>query len=221
MLIAGAIHAACEESMTSPPAQIPEQGADGDLDQEAATALLVALRGGDAGAARALVERLTPVVARIAQAYCPSRESIEDLCQAVFMEVFADLDSYRGDAPLRHWVTRVAVHTCLDRLRRERRRPELRWADLTAALAAWIGEGAAAPSSRSIPDAIAARDLVERLLATLPPRDRLLVHWLELEELSVAEVARRTGWNATLVRVRAFHARARLRKAIERLERKP
>ena len=52
------------------------------------------------------------------------------------MSVFADLGQYRGAVPFERWVARVAVTTCFDALRRERARPELRWADLSEAEAA-------------------------------------------------------------------------------------
>ena len=57
-----------------------------------------------------------------------------------------------------------------------------------------------------------ARELVDMLLESLSPEDRLVIRMLEIEELSVDEVRQRTGWSATLVRVRAFRARRRLNK---------
>jgi len=36
-----------------------------------------------------------------------------------------------GTAPLEHWVSRIAVNTCIKQLRHERVRPEWRWADLS------------------------------------------------------------------------------------------
>ncbi len=49
------------------------------------------------------------------------------------------------------------------------------------------------------------------MLAQLPPRDRLVVSLLDVAEHTVAEVSEMTGWSRTLVRVRAFRARRRLR----------
>jgi RNA polymerase sigma-70 factor (ECF subfamily) len=66
-------------------------------------------------------------------------------------------------------------------------------------------------------DELAARELVGKLLATLAPRDRLLLTLLHLEGRSVEEVKALTGWNGTLIRVRAFRARQKLRKAFGRL----
>jgi RNA polymerase sigma-70 factor (ECF subfamily) len=56
------------------------------------------------------------------------------------------------------------------------------------------------------------------LLARLSPTDRLVLTLLDVEERSSAEVAQVVGWSATLVRVRAFRARRRLRAAARELE---
>jgi RNA polymerase sigma-70 factor (ECF subfamily) len=50
------------------------------------------------------------------------------------------------------------------------------------------------------------------MLETLLPKDRLILIMLDLEERSVQEVREMTGWNASLIKVRAFRARRKLRK---------
>jgi len=166
-------------------------------------------------AARLLVERLYPLVSRIVRAHRPRQMDEEDLCQEVFMSLFENLGQYRGAAPFEHWVSRVAVHTCIDHLRRHRSRPELRWADLTEAESEALRAMAADEAEPSIEHAAGNRELVGKLLETLDPKDRLLMQWLEIEDHSVQEVAARTGWSKTLVKVRAFRARGRMRKAFK------
>jgi RNA polymerase sigma-70 factor (ECF subfamily) len=53
---------------------------------------------------------------------------------------------------------------------------------------------------------------VGRLLSQLPSEDRLVISLLDLEERSVKEIAAITGWSVSLVKVRAFRARRKLRK---------
>src|SRR5688572_11780288 len=93
-------------------------------------AVLDRVRRREPGAARALVEALYPLVLRIVRAYRPQRTAEEDLCQEVFMSVFASLEQFRGNVPFENWVSREAVNTCIDQLRRHKSRPELRWTDL-------------------------------------------------------------------------------------------
>ena len=62
------------------------------------------------------------------------------------------------------------------------------------------------------------RALLFRLLETLSPEDRLVLSLLHLEGRTTDQIAELTGWNRTLVKVRAFRARKKLRLAFERLE---
>jgi RNA polymerase sigma-70 factor (ECF subfamily) len=58
---------------------------------------------------------------------------------------------------------------------------------------------------------------VDKLLECLKPNDRLLMKLLHLEGRSVAEVRRATGWNDSLIKVRAFRARRKMKKHLETL----
>lgn len=180
-------------------------------------ALLDRVRLHEEAASRDLVERLYPLVLRIVRAHRPRRMAEEDLCQEVFMSLFASLAQYRGAVPFEHWVSRVAVNTCIDHLRRERSRPELRWADLSEDEADALHAMLADPSAPRPGQALAATDLLDRLLDALPAEDRALLRWLELEEMPVRDIAARTGWSVPLVKVRAFRARHRMRRTLQRL----
>jgi RNA polymerase sigma-70 factor (ECF subfamily) len=59
--------------------------------------------------------------------------------------------------------------------------------------------------------------LVQRLLDALSPSARLVITLLEIEDRSVKEIAALTGWSVPLVKVRAFRARAEMRKCLAKL----
>ena len=169
----------------------------------------------DRESSQRLVERLHPQVLRIVRAHRPRRMAEEDVCQEVFMSLFRHLGQYAGRVPFEHWVSRVAVNTCIDQLRRERARPELRRADLEPAETLALER--LAEDGEGPDETVARRDLLGRLMATLGPEDRLLIQWTALEERPVPEVSALTGWSASLVRVKAFRARRRLRALLARL----
>jgi RNA polymerase sigma-70 factor (ECF subfamily) len=178
------------------------------------------VRENDQDAARAMVEQLYPLVIRIVRSHLPRRTAEEDLAQEVFVKLFSRLDQYeaRRDVPFEHWVSRMAVRTCLDALRAEKRRPELRWSDLTEEETAWLDYLVAeAPAAPEVP-ASDAREVVEKLLAQLPPPDRVVITMLDLEQRPVKEIAGITGWSVTLVKVRAFRARQKLRRLARALK---
>ncbi len=181
---------------------------------------LARVRANDADAASELVGHLFPLVLRIVRSHLPVRTAEEDLAQEVFGRLFARLPHYqeRPGIPFDHWVARLTIRTCLDALRAERRRPEARWADLPAEQAALLEF--LTTDETPAPDASpqSARELVERLLSCLPPDDRLILSLLDLEQKSVREISALTGWGQSMVKVRAFRARRKLRRLAEALK---
>jgi RNA polymerase sigma-70 factor (ECF subfamily) len=174
-------------------------------------------RDRDEDAARRLMAALYPRVLAIIRGRLPRRMAEEDLAQEIFMRFFERLGSYDGRAPLAHWLSRIAVNVCIDALRAEARRPELRWADLSEAEAEALSATLASREG-SAPDAAAASDLTAKLLDTLDAKDRLIVEMLDLEGRSVRDVQQLTGWGESAIKIRAFRARRKLRKRILELE---
>src|SRR5689334_18741944 len=101
------------------------------MDDSDAGALVQAALAHDDEAARTLVRRLYPLVAKVVRSHRPARTSEEDLSQMIFIKVFQKLSQFSGKVPLEHWVSRIAVNTCLNQIESERVRPELRQADLS------------------------------------------------------------------------------------------
>jgi RNA polymerase sigma-70 factor (ECF subfamily) len=66
----------------------------------------------------------------------------------------------------------------------------------------------------------ASRQLVEHLLAALKPAERLAIDLLYLQGRSVEEIRKITGWSATLVKVRAFRARQKMKQSLARISAK-
>ena len=167
---------------------------------------------GDEDAARDLFQRLYPTVISIVRGHRAKRTLEEDLTQAVFAKVFAKLDQFSGLVPLEHWVSRIAVNTCINQLKHEKVRPELRMSDLSEEQEAVVQQ--LAVSEGDLPDShsTGARELVEELLSRLRPEERLILTLLHLEERSVEDISQRTGWSVSCVKVRAFRARAKMRK---------
>ncbi len=182
-------------------------------------ACLERVRSGDEEAARQLFEHLRPLVLKVVRSHLPKRMSDEDLAQTVFMKVFANLEQYSGRAPFEHWVSRVAVNTCIKALRAEMVRPELRWADLSEDEAQALDWLASSDEELGPDRSLASRDLAERLLAGLKPKDRLVITLMHLEGRTIEEVNQLTGWSHAVIKVRAFRARAKLRKSLDRLMR--
>jgi len=180
---------------------------------------LARVRERDDAAARALVEHLWPLVIKIVRSHLPRRMSEEDLAQEIFLKVFSRLDQYEARKPFEHWVSRVAVTTCLDALRAEKRRPEWRMADLGEEEAQWLEYVTNDEKTEPPAEGLGAREIMTKLMQMLPEDDRLVISLLDLEQKSVAEIADLTGWGASKVKVKAFRARKKLKSFAERLQR--
>jgi RNA polymerase sigma-70 factor (ECF subfamily) len=189
------------------------------MDLNNAGALVDAALAHDDAAAAELVRQLYPLVVKIVRAHRPRRTAEEDLCQMIFIRMFQNLSQFSGKVPLEHWVSRIAVNTCLNQIASERVRPELRQADLTEEELAIIERLGASSEELSPDNAVASRDLVEHLLGGLKPAERLVIDLMHLQGKSVEEVRQVTGWSAALVKVRAFRARQKLRHELEKISR--
>ena len=176
------------------------------------------VRNNDQEASRSHVEHLYPLVIRIVRAHLPRRVAEEDLAQEVFIKMFTRLAQYQGAVPFPHWVSRIAVTTCIDHLRSQKRRPEFRWADLSETETDVLEAVTTNESDVAPDDAYSAKELVHKLLESLSPDDRLVIQFLDLEQKTIAEIAALTGWNQSLIKVRAFRARRKLQKLFKDLK---
>ena len=187
------------------------------MDDFDAGALVKAALQHDDEAARQLVRQLYPLVAKLVRAHRPRRTAEEDLCQMIFIKIFQKLSQFSGKVPLEHWVSRIAINTCLNQIQSEKVRPEVRHADLSEEELAVV-ESLATSSDELAPDKrFASRQLVEHLLDALKPVERLVIDLLYLQGRSVAEIKKLTGWSATLVKVRAFRARQKMKERLARV----
>ena len=135
----------------------------------------------------------------------------------IFIKVFQKLSQFSGKVPLEHWVSRIAVNTCLSQIEAEKVRPELRHADLSEEEQAVV-ENLATSSDELAPDRqLASRQLVEHLLQLLKPVERLVIDLLYLQGRSVEEIHKITGMSVAAIKVRAFRARQRMKAQLEKI----
>ena len=174
---------------------------------------------GDQQAASDMVDALYTHVMRIVRSHLPRAADEQDLAQEIFMKMFNRIETWRGDQPFPHWVSRIAVNTCIDRLRRQRVRPEVRFADLSEEEADFL-ESTFTGGDNSTEDSrdTDGSEVVEKLLATLNATEQTILRMLDLEQKSVQEVTALTGWGASKVKVTAMRARRKLNETLKRLE---
>ena len=182
-------------------------------------ALVARAREGDDPAFEELFNRHRRRVAFIAGRFFRRREQIEEVVQESFTKAFFALPEFSNqrEASFAAWLARIAFNTCYDELRRNKRRPESALSEVSEEEAAYLREqltdGAA---GADIEANASAKDLAAKLLARLSAEDRLLLVMLDVEGMTVNEIAESTKWSASKVKVRAHRARASLRKVLAR-----
>ena len=177
--------------------------------------LVQAACAGNPDAFTEIIARHKGRVFSMAAKYARNHHEMEDLAQDIFIRVWRGLTSWRGSAPFDHWLTKIAVRTCFDFLRRHRRRRETEVS--RDSLPEHCGlDREASPAEEGENHALL---LVRRAMTRLHPKEQLVLTLLELEDKTVREVASLTGWSEGNVKVRAHRARASLRIVIEQIRR--
>jgi RNA polymerase sigma-70 factor (ECF subfamily) len=176
--------------------------------------LLQRIRAGATDEFAELVRRHQARVFGILHRYERDAQRVEDLAQETFVKAWRALEQFDERAPFEHWLSRVAVRTALDHLRREQRRKnEIALPELGDDALDWL-------RSADEKNELAAREAAEilrRALRQLSPADQVVITMQELEGRSVKEIAAAIGTSGLAVRVRAVRARAKLKRALEKL----
>lgn len=179
--------------------------------------LLAALRQREARAFEALMRRYNRLLFRAARGIVADDAEAQDAVQEAWLRAFTGLDTFRGEAALGTWLTRIAIRQALDLVRRRGR------------LVDWgAGPGAAEESDMADPrdhDAVATspeeaaaraelRRELERAIDTLPPIYRSVFLLRAVEGLSVQDAALALEVSAEVVKTRYLRARALLRTVL-------
>lgn len=176
--------------------------------------LLQRIRAGATDEFAEVVRRHQSRVFAILHRYERDAQRVEDLAQETFVKAWRALEQFDGRAPLEHWISRIAVRVAIDHLRRQKHRQnEIALSDLGDDALDWLRSA----GEKDGPDPRGAAEILELAMRELSPADRAVITMQELEGRSVKEIAKTIGASGVAVRVRALRARARLKRALEKL----
>ena len=169
--------------------------------------------GGETSLFEILMRRHNRRVYRVARAILRDEDEAEDVMQHAYVAAYIHLGQYAGRALFSTWLTRIAVHEALGRLRRRGREsfggfgPE---ADLQEdALVPWAGSD---PEQQLMQGET--RLLLESAIGALPVAYRAVFVLREVEGLSTVEAAESLEVSADVVKTRLHRARLLLREAL-------
>lgn len=170
----------------------------------------------DAAAFRAIMRRHNQKLYRLARSIMRNDSEAEDIVQETYVTAFAHLASFRGEATLATWLSRIAINEALGRLRRKRR-----------AAAVIAAEPAGDARIIPFPLAVSGDDpertmaqrqilrLVEQATDALPDAYRTVFVARVIEGLSIEETADLLSLKPQTVKTRLHRARDLVRKQID------
>lgn len=153
---------------------------------------------GDARAFEALMRSHQDRVFAVCLRMLRDREAALDATQETFVTLFRKADRFEGRSAFSTWLYRVAVNTCYDQLRRDKRHR----ADPIPEHYEAADHAAADPF-----EAVELQPDLEDALATLPADFRAAVVLADVEGLDLATVAQALGVPVGTVKSRLFRAR--------------
>lgn len=199
--------------------RVADDAADIRAHVESTDAQLVELvLAGDNTAFEQIFDRHKRMVAMVTTRYFRRPEEIEEIIQISFAKAFVELERFRGqyDRSLMSWLARITANACLDLLRSQRRKPERLDCELADHEKAALLELTSVDIGLS-EKKLLERDLIDKVLAQMPESDRALLQMMYADEMSVADIAETLGCSKANVKVRAWRARASMRKLLQKI----
>jgi RNA polymerase sigma-70 factor (ECF subfamily) len=159
---------------------------------------------GDPASYRRLLQSIAPYLRALGHRFGLSGADLEDGVQDVLLTVHSIRHTYDPTRPFGPWLTAVARHRMLDRLRR-RARQSRRETELTEAHETF------AAVETNHPELAGEAGRLKAAIASLPEGQRRAVEMLKLKEMSLKEAAKATGQSETALKVSVHRAIKRLR----------
>jgi RNA polymerase sigma factor (sigma-70 family) len=169
---------------------------------------------GDTNAFAVLVDRYKDLVYTLSLRMIKNREEAEESSQDTFIKVYRSLGKFKGESKFSTWLYKVAYNTCLDHLKKNKRKQNV------IAIDGYTGQQVA--DLNNVFDAIEDRErkqMLQDCLHLLPGEDSFLLTLYYFEEQSAKEISKIIGVTANHVKIKLFRSRKKLAAIlIEQLE---
>jgi len=160
---------------------------------------------GDARAFAALVDRYKYMVFTLAMKMLKNNEEAEEIAQDVFVKVFKNLKTFKGDSKFSTWLYKIAYYQSLDYLKKQKRSLNTSSIDSDR-----IFQLASLENTLDELDANQRKRTIKNAINELAEDDAIVITLHYFEELSLKQIAVIMGIEANTVKVRLFRSRKRL-----------
>lgn len=169
------------------------------------------VREGEHALFEVLMRRYNQRLYRVARSILRDETEAEDVMQQAYVNAYLHLDQFAGRARFSTWLTRIAVHEALARVRRRGRTKEVFMSD-TGETEAAVASKRPDPEQEALTGEL--RQLLEGALDALPRPSRAVFVLREVEGLSTSDAAACLGVSEDVVKTRLSRARAALRREL-------
>jgi RNA polymerase sigma-70 factor (ECF subfamily) len=171
--------------------------------------IIARVQAGERALYEIIMRRYNQRLYRVARAILHDDAEAEDVMQDAYVRAYTHLDQFAGRSAFSTWLTRIAVHEALTRLRSRNRHPQV---DVTE----YDGEISMKTSSNSLdPEQSAStgqlREFLEEAVLNLPESYRTVIMLRDIEELSTAETAEALDLTEDNVKVRLHRGHGMIR----------
>lgn len=187
-----------------------------EFTEQSLNELAVLVQRGHREAFRHIMQRCNQRLFRVARAVLNDDDEAEDALQESYINAYRHMDTFRGDAELTTWLTRIVLNECYRRLRKRRPTVGLDQVDIAQAASRVVDF----PTRFGMDDParnvtrMQMRELIEQAVTHLPEKFRMVFMLRDIEGCSTEETANILDIRAETVKTRLFRARRRLRKEL-------
>lgn len=185
--------------------------------QQSENALVRAAQARQPEAIRTIIECYNQRLYRLARAIVRNDADAEEVLQEAYMRAFSGIGSFRGEATLATWLSRITINEALGRLRRKRRKERFD-AEFAGQDRAQIIPFPFMSSSDDPERSMAQRQIlqiVEQASDNLPEVYRVVFVARVIEGLSIEETAKILDLLPATIKTRLHRARALIRQDLE------
>ncbi|HEX3967338.1 MAG TPA: RNA polymerase sigma factor [Edaphobacter sp.] len=188
------------------PAVVPEKAKPESLTDEE---VVCRVRAGETALYEVIMRRYNQRLYRIARAILHNDAEAEDVMQDAYVRAYEHLDQFAGRAPFAAWLTRIAVHEALARLRLSSRNQSLDDNEHDGEPSMQITSKSPDPEQSASGSQL--RDLLEEAVLDLPERYRTVIMLRDIEELSTSETADALDLTEDNVKIRLHRGHGMIR----------
>lgn len=170
------------------------------------------VREGETALYEIIVRRYNQRLYRVARAILRDDSEAEDVMQDAYVRAFQYLHQFEGRAPFSTWLTRIAVHEALARLRARQRMQPFDEPEEHGEVEMTIAEKSLDPEQET--SRVEMARLLEEELLLLPQQYRAVLMLRDVEGLSTAETAETLGLSEENVKVRLHRGRSMMRRSL-------